>query len=41
MTKTRTRPKTYEAEMGGKKVRVTLPESGGYIRPLRRPSGPT
>jgi len=31
MTKTRTRPKTYEAEMGGKKVRVTVPESDGYI----------
>ena len=31
MTKKRTRPKTYEAEMGGKKVRVTVPESDGYI----------
>jgi hypothetical protein len=33
MTKTRkrTRPKTYEAEMGDKKVRVTVPESDGYI----------
>jgi hypothetical protein len=31
MTRKRTRPKTYEAEMGGKKVRVTVPESDGYI----------
>jgi len=31
MTKKRTRPKTYEAEMGGKKVRVTVPESDGHI----------
>jgi hypothetical protein len=27
MTKKRTRPKTYEADMGGRKVRVTVPES--------------
>jgi len=31
MTKKRTRPKTYEAAVGGKKVRVTVPESDGYI----------
>jgi len=31
MTKKRTRPKTYEAEVGGKKVRVTVPESDGHI----------
>ena len=31
MTKKRTRPKTYEAEMGGKKVRVTVPEADGHI----------
>ena len=29
MTKRRTRPKTYEAEMGGRKVRVTVPGSDG------------
>jgi len=29
MTKRQTRPKTYEAEMGGRKVRVTVPESDG------------
>ncbi|MCX5683093.1 MAG: hypothetical protein NT049_05340 [Planctomycetota bacterium] len=27
MTKRRMKPKTYEAEMGGRKVRVTVPES--------------
>jgi hypothetical protein len=31
LTKKRTKPKTYEVDVGSKKVRVTVPESDGHI----------
>lgn len=39
MAKKRTRPKTYEAEFGGKKVRVTVPEDARHPAPDEKVKG--